>query len=104
MEVSDQLYPQGKSPWYSLDRRLGGPQSRSRRGGLEKNSQHPPGNRTPIVQPKSLLRNVTQGLGNGPIASLSEHGNEPSGSIKEGEFALLSDYRFSRRILLHGIS
>jgi hypothetical protein len=23
------LYPQGKSPWYSLDRRLGGPQSRS---------------------------------------------------------------------------
>jgi hypothetical protein len=23
------LYPQGKSPWYTLDRRLGGPQSRS---------------------------------------------------------------------------
>jgi hypothetical protein len=23
------LYPQGKSPWYPLDRRLGGPQSRS---------------------------------------------------------------------------
>jgi hypothetical protein len=31
------LYPQGKSPWYPLDRRLGGPQSRSGRGGLEKN-------------------------------------------------------------------
>jgi hypothetical protein len=31
--------PQGKSPWYKLDRRLGGPQSRSARGGEEKNSQ-----------------------------------------------------------------
>jgi hypothetical protein len=26
------VYPQGKSPWYPLDRRLGGPQSRSGRG------------------------------------------------------------------------
>jgi hypothetical protein len=34
---------QGKSPWYLLDRRLGGPQSRSGRGGEEKNSQPPPG-------------------------------------------------------------
>jgi hypothetical protein len=33
------LYPQGKSPGYPLDRRLGGPQSRSGRGGEEKNSQ-----------------------------------------------------------------
>jgi hypothetical protein len=37
------LYPQGKSPWYPLDRRLGGPQSRSGHGGEEKNSQPPPG-------------------------------------------------------------
>jgi hypothetical protein len=37
------LYPHGKSPWYPLDRRLGGPQSRSGRGGEEKNSQPPPG-------------------------------------------------------------
>jgi hypothetical protein len=37
------LYPQGKSPWYPLDRRLGGPQSRSGCGGGEKNSQLPPG-------------------------------------------------------------
>jgi len=33
MEVSGQLHaptlPQGKSPWYSLDRTLGRPQSRS---------------------------------------------------------------------------
>jgi len=35
--------PKGKSLWYALDRRLGGPQSRSGRGGEEKNSQPPPG-------------------------------------------------------------
>jgi hypothetical protein len=29
------LCPQGKSPWYPLDRRLGGPQNRSGRGGEE---------------------------------------------------------------------
>jgi hypothetical protein len=57
MEVSSQLHdpadlPQGKSP-YPLDRRLGGPQSRSGRGGEEKNSQPPRESnlRTPIVQP-----------------------------------------------------
>jgi hypothetical protein len=48
MEVSGQLHapaalPHGKSPWYPLDRRLGGPQSRSGRGGEEKNSQPLPG-------------------------------------------------------------
>jgi len=32
------LYLQGNGPWYPLDRRLGGPQSRSGRGGEEKNS------------------------------------------------------------------
>jgi hypothetical protein len=37
------FYPQGKSPWYPLDRRLCGPQSRSGRCGLETNSQLPPG-------------------------------------------------------------
>jgi hypothetical protein len=36
------LYSQGKSPRYPLDRRLGGPQSRSGRGGEEKNSNPPP--------------------------------------------------------------
>jgi len=45
------LYPQGKSPWYPLDRRIGGPQSRSGRGGEEKNSQTPPGLEPPIMQP-----------------------------------------------------
>jgi len=33
------LYPQGKSPWHPLDKRLDGPQSRSGRGGIEKNSR-----------------------------------------------------------------
>jgi hypothetical protein len=45
------LYPQGKSPWYSLDRRLGGPQSRSGPGDEEKNSQPPAENR--IIEPRS---------------------------------------------------
>jgi hypothetical protein len=48
MEVSGQLHapaalPPGKAPsWYPLDRKLGGPQNRSGRGGEEKNSQPPP--------------------------------------------------------------
>jgi hypothetical protein len=33
------LYPQGKRPWYPLDRRQGGRQNRSGRGGEEKNSE-----------------------------------------------------------------
>jgi hypothetical protein len=37
------LYLQGKSTRYPLDRRLGGPQSHSGRGGEEKNSHPPPG-------------------------------------------------------------
>jgi hypothetical protein len=55
MEVSGQLHvpaalPPGKVPRYPLDRRLGGPQSRSGRCGEEKNlALH--GNRTRIVQP-----------------------------------------------------
>jgi hypothetical protein len=37
------FYTQGKSPWYPLHSRLGGPQSRSGHGGKEKNSQLLPG-------------------------------------------------------------
>jgi hypothetical protein len=45
--------PQGKSLWYPLNRRLGGSQSRSGRGGEEKNSQprRESNPRIPIVQP-----------------------------------------------------
>jgi hypothetical protein len=37
------LYPQGKNHRYPLDRRLGGPQSRSGHDGEQKNSQPRPG-------------------------------------------------------------
>jgi hypothetical protein len=43
------LYPQGKSPWYPLDRRLSGPQNRSEHGGEEKNSEFLPGLEPPII-------------------------------------------------------
>jgi hypothetical protein len=71
MEVSGQsltlrpLYPQGKSPLCPSDRRLGGPQSRSGRGGEEKNSQPPPETepynpdrptRSPVTTPTELSR------------------------------------------------
>jgi hypothetical protein len=44
MEMSGQLHAPaalhpGKSPWYPLDGRLGGPNNRSERDGEEKNSQ-----------------------------------------------------------------
>jgi hypothetical protein len=42
--------PQGKSPWYPFDRKLGGPQSQSGRGGEEKNSQPQPGLELRIIQ------------------------------------------------------
>jgi hypothetical protein len=47
MEVSGQLHapaalPPGKETLVPMDRRLGGPQSRSGRGGEEKNSQPSP--------------------------------------------------------------
>jgi len=45
------LYPQGKSPYYPVDRRLGGPQSCSGHGGKEKNSQPLLGPKPPIIQP-----------------------------------------------------
>jgi hypothetical protein len=45
------LYLQGKSPCYPLDRSLGRYQSRSGRGGEEKNSQLLPGLELPIIQP-----------------------------------------------------
>jgi hypothetical protein len=56
MEVSGQLHalaalPPVKKPWYPLYRRLGEPQSRSRRGGEEINSQPLSGLELPIIQP-----------------------------------------------------
>jgi hypothetical protein len=45
------LYPQGKSPWYPLDRGLGGPQSQSGHCGEEKIPQYLPGIEPLIIQP-----------------------------------------------------
>jgi hypothetical protein len=45
------LYPEGKSPWYTLDRGLGEPQSQSGCSGEEKNSWPLPGLEPPIIQP-----------------------------------------------------
>jgi hypothetical protein len=55
MQVSGQLHApaalfSAKEPRYPLDRRLGGPQSRSEHGG-EKNSQPLAGLELPIIQP-----------------------------------------------------
>jgi hypothetical protein len=55
IEVSGQLtprplYPQGKSPWYPLSRRLPERQSRTGRGG-EKISQPLPGLESQTIQP-----------------------------------------------------
>jgi hypothetical protein len=49
--ISQLIYPQRKSLWYPLDRRLGGLQARSGRGGEEINSQLLPGLELPIIQP-----------------------------------------------------
>jgi hypothetical protein len=47
-----QLYPQGKSPWCPLDRRLGEPQSRSGRGDEKNSNPRQESNpRIPTVQP-----------------------------------------------------
>jgi len=56
MEVSGQLHTpaalrSGESPLYVLNRRLGGPQNRCGRGGVEKMIPAPAGNRTLVIQP-----------------------------------------------------
>jgi hypothetical protein len=51
VQISPLLYPQGKSPWYPLDRSPGGPQSHSGCGGEEKKFPAPAGNRT--LEPRS---------------------------------------------------
>jgi hypothetical protein len=91
------LYPQGKSRWYPLDRRLGGPQSRSGCGGEQINSQ-------PVAQRYTdwavaalnirMDRRETVGKcgldasdsGQGPVAGSCKRGNEPSGAMKGGGF------------------
>jgi hypothetical protein len=49
------LYPQGKSPWYPLDRRLGGPQSQPGHSGEETNSLPLLGFKLVIILPTAQL-------------------------------------------------
>jgi hypothetical protein len=74
LHVLEKLYPQGKSPWYPFNRRLGGPLSRSLQGGEEKISQPLPGFEPSIIHP------VAQG---GPVT-------DPCERIKWGNFLIIS--------------
>jgi hypothetical protein len=60
------LYPRGKSSWYPLDRRVGGPQSRSGHGGKEKKSPFVAHAVQPVVQSHWLAprtyRNLQRGI------------------------------------------
>jgi hypothetical protein len=66
--TSQPLYPQGKSPWYPLDRRLGGPKSQSGCSGEEKNFQ-------PLLGLESLINYTEQGL---PIITMGQTYIHPS--------------------------
>jgi hypothetical protein len=54
------LYSHENSPWFTMDRGLGGLQSRSGRGGEEKYSQLLPGIKPPIIQLVSAQRYTTE--------------------------------------------
>jgi hypothetical protein len=76
MEVSGQLHapaalPPRKSPWYPLDRRLGGPQSRPGRDGEEKNSK-PRRESNPITL---IVKPVDQRYTNWAITALDIQGS-----------------------------
>jgi hypothetical protein len=99
--MSRPLYSQRKSPWYPLDRRLGGPQSRWWR----EKFPAPSGNRTPIIQPAVQRYSIELpgfyikmgvkrygiwdfGLNStvsswGPVPGSYIHGNDPLGPFKK---------------------
>jgi hypothetical protein len=92
MEVSRQLYTQGKSPWYPLDRRLGGPQSCSGRGGEEKNSQSSPGmepeNRSPVLLWHRTPENVIYFVITQISRVVSNHPRVYTGNVIENRFMI----------------
>jgi hypothetical protein len=63
-------YPYGKSPWYPLDKRPGGLQSRSGLGDDDKNSEPLPGLEPPIIQPVARRYIAELYLHNVPLSSL----------------------------------
>jgi hypothetical protein len=91
MEVSGQLPPWplsllGKSPWSPLDRRLGGPQSRSGRYGVEKNLSFS------VTEPRPTLKFISEKqcvyvkeaemfYGKFLFYGFCEHENEHSGCV-----------------------
>jgi hypothetical protein len=77
------LYTQRKSPLYPLDRKLGGPQSRSGRG-RESNPDRP-------ARSPALYRLSYHGSYETLHRASEMDGNESSGSIKGGESDKLSD-------------
>jgi hypothetical protein len=72
------LYPQGETPWYPLDMRLAGTQSRSGRGGKKKNSQPLPGLELPIIQP--VAQRYTTELSRFPLCVIKHHSMKYWGS------------------------
>jgi hypothetical protein len=99
MEVCGQLHVpaallQGKSTCYPLDRRLGGPQRRSRGGGEEKNSQPLPGLEPPIMKPVVQLE--TEVLGETPVNCHSAH-QETTWRLTVGTTARLVTVRHDAR-------
>jgi hypothetical protein len=69
--TSRPFYPQGKNPWYLLDRKLSGLQSRSKRGSEENNSQPLPGLDPPTIQP--VAQHYTTELSRHLKAQWSQH-------------------------------
>jgi hypothetical protein len=72
--------PQGKSPYYPLDRRLCGHQSRSGRGGEEKNSQPLPWLEPLVIQP------VTQRYSTEPYRLLLHWGSSDFSQFLQKRF------------------
>jgi hypothetical protein len=101
------LYPQGKSPLYPLDRRLRGPQSRSGRGGEEKNSQPRPGLESSIIQPvtQRYTTELSQLHKNGRCLSLKNKSggsktlNDIFYSIRDSSVGIATDYGLDDRMI-----
>jgi hypothetical protein len=97
MEVSGQLhvpavYPRGKSPKYPLYRSLGGPQSRSGRGGRRRNSRHCPcrelNHSRPIRSLVSTLTELTRLSIKINSTELNDRGSRIQLPVRAGNFSL----------------
>jgi hypothetical protein len=90
------LYPRGKSSRYPFDRRLGGPQSRSGRGGEEKNSQPLPGLESPIIQSEAQRYTAKLTRLRDLVNTIMKFQNTKSWKFLD----LLSDYHLIKKELL----